>query len=98
MYYHCRFCDFLGTSQWCNLGVLIAYLTMFADAHFGTEEEKEKGAKRLADNGVLVRQFIIETYHWWRDLAYAKKEKVENEQDVALGMDQGGKSEGVTVL
>ena len=74
------FVTFWGQANGIILGILIAYLTMYADAHFGSEEEKEKGKKRLADNQVLIGIFFAESGDFWRNLGRGKKEKVDTEE------------------
>ena len=38
---------------------------MVADAIFGTDEEIEKGRKRLRENADLVRRFLPDSFQWW---------------------------------
>ena len=78
------FVTFWGQANGILLGLLLSYIIMVADAIFGTDEEIEKGRKRLRENADLVRRFFPDSFQWW-SLAISRllgrKEVPQEEED-----------------
>lgn len=88
------FVTFWGQATGILLGLLLSYIIMVADAVFGTDDEIEKGRKRLNDNLGLIYKFFSDSIQWWRKtmlqlLGREKATKEENDSNEVTKLDDG---------
>ena len=87
---------FWGQANGIIIGLLIAYLSMIADAFFGSDEDCEKGRQRLSENKILVVKFFEQSYAWWADLVSGRRggeqiKQHDEDSGVEDGVAAGGK-------